>query len=50
MMLFSAMHRLGVTPWERYGTVAAASIGALLDREEVERSRPLPGATFVGAT
>jgi SAM-dependent methyltransferase len=48
MMLYSVMYRLGVTPWERYGTVAAASIGALLDREEVERSRPLGRALDLG--
>jgi SAM-dependent methyltransferase len=48
MMLYSVMYRLGVTPWERYGKVAAASIGALLDREEVERSRPLGRALDLG--
>jgi SAM-dependent methyltransferase len=48
MMLYSVMYRLGVTPWERYGTVAAASIGALLDREAVERSRPLGRALDLG--
>ena len=35
-------YRLGCTPWERYGTAAAASIAAPLDREEQERPRP-PG-------
>jgi 2-polyprenyl-3-methyl-5-hydroxy-6-metoxy-1,4-benzoquinol methylase len=48
MMLYSVMYRLGVTPWERYGTVAAASIGALLDREVAERSRPLGRALDLG--
>jgi SAM-dependent methyltransferase len=48
MMMYSVMYRLGVTPWERYGTVAAESIGALLDREELERSRPLGRALDLG--
>ena len=39
---YALAYRFGFTPWERYGTAAAASIGALLDREEAERSRP-PG-------
>ena len=39
MMNYARMYRFGITPWERYGTVAAASITALLDREETERSR-----------
>jgi hypothetical protein len=34
------MCRFGITPWERYRTMATASIAALLDREEAERSRP----------
>ena len=38
---YALAYRFGFTPWERYGTAAAASIGALLDREEAERSRPL---------
>jgi len=42
------MYRFGITPWERYGTVAAASIAALLDREETERSRPLGRALDLG--
>ena len=37
-----------ITPWERYGTAAAASIAALLDREEAERSRPLGRALDLG--
>ncbi len=48
MMLYAAMYRVGLTPWERYGRVAAASIGALLDREEAERSRPLGRAIDLG--
>ena len=39
---YSLAYRLGLTPWERYGGAAAASIRALLDREQAERSRP-PG-------
>jgi hypothetical protein len=41
MTNYARMYRFGITPWERYGTVAAASIAALLDREEAGRSRPL---------
>jgi len=37
-----------LTPWERYGPAAAASIGALLDREEAERTRPLGRALDLG--
>src|SRR5215217_5528159 len=42
------MYRFGFTPWERYGKAAAASIAALLDRGEAERSRPLGRALDVG--
>ena len=42
MTNYALMYRLGVRPWERYGAAAAASIAALLDREEAERARP-PG-------
>ncbi|MFG2086876.1 MULTISPECIES: class I SAM-dependent methyltransferase [unclassified Spirillospora] len=42
------MYRFGVTPWERYGKAAAASIAALLDREETERPRPLGRALDLG--
>ena len=38
---YAVVYRLGFTPWERYGRAAARSIGALLDREESDRSRPL---------
>jgi len=41
MSRYALFYRFGLTPWERYRTAAAASIEALLDREEVERSRPL---------
>ncbi|TDD80485.1 class I SAM-dependent methyltransferase [Actinomadura rubrisoli] len=42
------MYRLRLTPWERYGKAASASIAALLDREEAERSRPLGRALDLG--
>jgi SAM-dependent methyltransferase len=45
---YALAYRLGLTPWERYGRAAAASIGALLDREEAERSRPLGRALDLG--
>jgi SAM-dependent methyltransferase len=45
---YALLYRLGLTPWEHYGAVAAASIGALLDREEERRSRPLGRALDLG--
>ena len=39
---YALAYRFGLTPWERYARAAAASIGALLDKEEAERERP-PG-------
>jgi len=45
---YALAYRLGITPWERYRTAAAASIGAALDREEAERSRPLGRAIDLG--
>lgn len=45
---YALAYRLGITPWERYGRAAAASIGALLDREEAERTRPLGRALDLG--
>jgi SAM-dependent methyltransferase len=48
MTNYARMYRFGITPWERYGTAAAASIAALLDREEAERSRPLGRALDLG--
>lgn len=41
MGMYATMYRLGYTPWERYGSAAAGSIAARLDREEAERGRPL---------
>jgi SAM-dependent methyltransferase len=48
MTNYARMYRFSVTPWERYGQAAAASIAALLDREETERSRPLGRALDLG--
>jgi SAM-dependent methyltransferase len=45
---YAVMYRFGFTPWERYRRVAAASIAALLDREEAERPRPLGRALDLG--
>jgi SAM-dependent methyltransferase len=45
---YARMYRFGITPWEHYRTVAAASISALLDREETGRSRPLGRALDLG--
>ena len=48
MTNYARMYRFGITPWERYGNAAAASIAVLLDREERERSRPLGRALDLG--
>jgi SAM-dependent methyltransferase len=48
MTNYALMYRFGITPWERYRTVAAASIAALLDLEETERSRTLGRALDLG--
>ncbi len=48
MTNYARMYRLGIMPWERYGHAAAASIAALLDREETERSRPVGRALDLG--
>lgn len=48
MWRYALAYRLGLAPWERYGQAAQASIGALLDREEAERSRPLGRALDLG--
>jgi SAM-dependent methyltransferase len=45
---YKRMYRLGMTPWERYGQAATASIAARLDREETGRSRPLGRALDLG--
>jgi SAM-dependent methyltransferase len=48
MTNYARMYRFGFAPWERYATAAAASISALLDREETGRSRPLGRALDLG--
>lgn len=48
MRRYALAYRVGLAPWERYATAAQASIGALLDREEAERSRPLGRALDLG--
>jgi SAM-dependent methyltransferase len=48
MRRYALAYRVGLTPWERYATAARQSIGALLDREEAERSRPLGRALDLG--
>lgn len=48
MTKYDLMYRLGIRPWERYGSAAAASIAALLDREERERSGSLGRALDLG--
>jgi len=45
---YHSMYRVGFRPWERYGAAAAASISAMLDREEDERDRPPGRALDVG--
>lgn len=45
---YALLYRLGLAPWERYGTAAAGTIGALLDREEAERTRPWGRALDLG--
>ncbi|HSZ43520.1 MAG TPA: class I SAM-dependent methyltransferase [Trebonia sp.] len=48
MTNYARMYRLGMTPWEKYGTAAAGSIAAVLDREVHDRSRPLGRALDIG--
>ena len=48
MTNYARLYRFGITAWERYATAAAASIAALLDREDRERSRPLGRALDLG--
>ena len=45
---YRLMHRLGLRPWERYAQAAAASIAAMLDREEAEQAHPLGRALDLG--
>src|SRR5262245_36883940 len=46
--LYAALYRFRITPWEHYIGAATASIGALLDREEADRPRPLGRAIDLG--
>lgn len=48
MTNYARMYRLGMTPWEKYGSAAAASISAVLDREEEDRRCPLGRALDLG--
>ena len=48
MTNYARMYRLGMTPWEKYGPAAAASIAGVLDREEKDRGRPLGRALDLG--
>jgi SAM-dependent methyltransferase len=48
MTNYARMYRLGMTPWEKYGPAAAASISAVLDREENDRNRPFGRALDLG--
>lgn len=45
---YGLAYRLGVTPWERYATDAATSVGAKLDREETQRVGALGRALDLG--
>jgi SAM-dependent methyltransferase len=48
MTNYPRLYRFGVTPWERYGHAAAASIAVRFDREETGRARPLGRALDLG--
>lgn len=48
MWTYALAYRLGLTPWEGYGTAAATSVKAVLDREEADRSRSLGRALDLG--
>jgi len=45
---YAFAYRVGFTPWERHATATRASTGAILDREETERPRPLGRAIDLG--
>jgi len=45
---YGLAYRVGFTPWEHYGRVAASTIGALLDREEAGRHLTLAITTGFG--
>ena len=44
MQSYALMYRLGIRPWERYGTAAAGTIGRMLDREEQGARGSTPGS------
>ena len=48
MTKYDRLYRLPLTPRERYGKAAAASVAALLDREKAERSLALGRALDLG--
>jgi SAM-dependent methyltransferase len=48
MAKYELLYRFRLTPWERYGQAAAASIKVLLDREEIGRGEPLGRALDLG--
>ncbi|OMQ16503.1 hypothetical protein A7K94_0202100 [Modestobacter sp. VKM Ac-2676] len=45
---YAIAYRLGITPWERAGRGAAEQFGALLSREEAERTPPYGPALDLG--
>ena len=45
---YGLAYRLGVTPWERYATDAATSVGTKLDREQTQRVGALGRALDLG--
>jgi SAM-dependent methyltransferase len=47
-MVYGLAYRFGITPWERYGRIAAAHIGEQLDRVAAERSHSLGRALDLG--
>jgi hypothetical protein len=48
MTNYARIYRLGMTPWEKYGKAAAATIAARLDREDTDRTRPVGRALDLG--
>lgn len=48
MTKYAWFYRLGITPWERYGPVAGAQLGTLLDRAAEERLTALGRVLDIG--
>ncbi|WP_109474391.1 class I SAM-dependent methyltransferase [Ornithinimicrobium cavernae] len=48
MTNYHRLYRFAVRPWERYRQIAEPSISAVLDREELPRTRPLGRALDLG--